>query len=230
MQGDDDQHSRLLAVQLRKDILVEEDGVEASIIRSLDPLLFHKWYLDSHHFHWARSFFKPSKDIIAIAEDAAREIQTIYNVSHFYAMHFRQGDFQDVCGVWGDVIDRLKCVYSPDQALQVLQHNFRVPRQAVVFVVPSYPLQSLGRLCQVYRCAHRELLPLFLHATEGLSAMVLAQHQFAVAMRSAHAFGNVYSSWSVELLAHMRQAGRLADVMNPREVDCPLLNRNSTSS
>ena len=190
--------------------------MEEAIVRSIDPLVFHKWYLDDVDFHWARSFFKPAKEILAAAQNAAQEIRTIHNVSYFYAMHFRQGDFRDVCGVWGDVIDGLKCLHSPDEALQALQHHFQVPKQAALYIVPPYPLQSLGRLCQYYRCTHRELLPSFLHATKGLSAMILAQHQFAVAMQSAHAFGNIYSSWSVELIAHMRQAGRLSDVMNTR--------------
>ena len=90
----------------------------------------------------------------------------------------------------------------------------QVPKQTVLFIVPPHPLESLGRLCEVYVCTHRELLPLYLKATEGLPEMIIAQHQFTLAMESAHAFGNIYSSWSVELVANMRMAGKPADMMN----------------
>ena len=66
------------------------------------------------------------------------------------------------------------------------------------------------------KCMGLQLLPHFLGATASLQSMVIAQHQFALATLAAHAFGNTYSSWSVELLAHMRMAGKPADVMNPQ--------------
>ena len=87
--------------------------------------------------------------------------------------------------------------------------------QSVLLIVPPHPLEGLGQLCMHYRCTHRELLPGFLGATEGLPPMLIAQHQFALAVLAARAFSNIYSSWSIEMLAYMRSAAKPADIMNP---------------
>ena len=89
-----------------------------------------------------------------------------------------------------------------------------MPAQTVLLIVPPHPLDGLGQLCMHYRCTHRELLPDFYEITEGLPPMVIAQHQFALAVLAARAFGNIYSSWSVEMLAYMRAAGKPADLIN----------------
>ena len=104
----------------------------------------------------------------------------------------------------------------PEVSQRAFSAPAQVPAQSVLLIVPPHPLESLGQLCVHYRCTHRELLPHFLEATASLQSMVIAQHQFALATLAAHAFGNIYSSWSVELLAYMRMAGKPADVMNPQ--------------
>ena len=236
-------------------------------------LEYHKWYLDSAHFHWARTFLQPAQTVQHRAEHAALEIETLFGVKYFYAMHYRQGDFVGACAQWQNqhAIDGLKCLISADDALRMLRDIFQVPAtkaspcplhahlcadqseehadtsdivparhviikrcqslmdiaqtdvapstqvpaQTVLLIVPPHQLEGLGQLCTHYRCTHRELLPGFNEATEGLPPMVLAQHQFALAVLAARAFGNIYSSWSIEMLAYMRSAGKPADIINP---------------
>ena len=130
------------------------------------------------------------------------------------------------CPEWENVIDGLACIIPADVALETLQTILRVPEQTLLFIVPPHPLESLGQLCTVYRCTHRELLPDYKQATEGLPPMMIAQHNFAVAMKAARAFGNIYSSWSIELIANMRMAGKPADMLNRppcHQRECPSL-------
>ena len=204
----------MLSSQLRKDILVEVRGVEPDIVKNVEPLEYHKWYLDNSQFQWARKFLQPAKHILRRAEFAASEIHALYSAKYFFAVHFRQGDFQQACPSWEGAIDNLRCMISADEAFHAIHTRFKVPEQSVLFILPPHPLESLGQLCEVYKCTHRELLPHFKHATEDLTETEVAQSQFALAMQSARAFGNIYSSYSVELIANMRLAGKPADIMN----------------
>ena len=204
------------SMQLWRDVLSDIPGIERDVVASIHPMEWHKWYLNSGHFHWARSYLRPSPRILQQAKEAASEIHALYGVSYFFALHHRQGDFASACNAWGDTaIDGMKCYVSPNETYDVLYRVYRIPERVVLLIAPPQPLHSLGKLCQSYQCVHREMLPHFMKATEGLMPMVLAQYQFALAMQSARAFGNIYSSWSVELVANMRLAGKPADVINP---------------
>lgn len=205
----DPQHTLGLATTLDAHSLPHHCGSAKPANTSLS----HR-YLENSHFQWARKFFRPAEYIRRRAELAAAEIRSVYDTQYYFAMHYRQGDFNQACPGWGDAIDGLACMIPSDVAISTLHKVLQVPEQTVLFIVPPQPEESLGQLCKVYRCTHRELLPAYKQATEGLPDMMLSQHNFAVAMESARAFGNMYSSWSVELIATMRMAGKPADMMN----------------
>ena len=199
-----------LFLQLRKEILLDIGGLQADFLKRMNHLMWHKRYLNDIHFGWARSFLRPAADIHHTAKRAAAEICFLHDVQYFYAIHLREGDLSG----WDGLIDGFNSMIVAEEALHLLKYAFQVPAQAVLFIVPPQSVNDLGELCIFYRCTHRELLPSFMKATEGMTPMAIVQNQFALATQSAWAFGNIYSSWSVELLANMRSAGKPADILN----------------
>ena len=99
------------------------------VVQGVRFLEYHKWYLNSAHFHWARTFLRPAPAVQRRAQHAALEIQTLYDVKYYYAMHHRQGDFVKACAQWQDAhtIDGLKCLVHADDALRMLRKVFKVP-------------------------------------------------------------------------------------------------------
>ena len=117
-----------MLVQLWKEALSEISTMEREIVQGVRFLEYHKWFLDSAHFHWARTFLRPAPAVHHRAEHAASEIKALFGVEYFFALHHRQGDFIGACAQWQEAhaIDGLKCLLSADDALHMLRDVFQV--------------------------------------------------------------------------------------------------------
>lgn len=126
-------------LQLWKEALSEMPIMVREIVQGVRFLEYHKWYLDSAHFHWARTFLRPAPAVHHRAERAASEIKALFGVEYFFALHYRQGDFVEMCAQWQATIDGLKCLISADDALHMLRDIFQVH----AWTTPSWALSSL---------------------------------------------------------------------------------------
>ena len=177
-----------------------------------DTLQMHKTVANSLQFAEARKWLKPA----SYFEDRAQAVVGTLlgdNEAFDAAVHLRtEGDFVHACTVWPR-IDGLRCMMNDVEIAEALQGQGVAPG-CLLYIFPSAASEAVSTLCQQYRCTHRGEVD----AAEDLLYNERALLDFSIAVHASAAYGNIYSTMSVELVATMRAEGKPAAFLNP---PCP---------
>ena len=178
--------------------------------RNQAPVQMHKTVAHSAQFAEARRWLKPAQPF----RDRAQAIVTaLLGEKRFAALHFRvEKDFIWACSLWPK-IDGLQCMMHDAEIAEALLEQ-GVAAGSMLYLFPSPAPDAVLTLCQRFSCVHRGGLD----AADDLLYNERALLDFTVAMHASAAYGNIYSTMSVELVASTMAKGRPAAFLNP---PCP---------
>lgn len=174
-------------------------------------LRMHKLVAQNRLFVEARQWLQPSEHLAR----RARQILSELNLDNtaFYAVHLRfEEDFVHACSVWSR-FDDLKCMVTAEETAQQLEGH-GVPHGSVLYLFPPQSAPAMATVCQgKYNCIARNAI------SPGVSDHNMqALLDYAIALHSTGAVGNIYSSMGVELVASIQAQGKPAWFVNP---PCP---------
>lgn len=172
-------------------------------------LLMHKVVAESKQFASARMWLRPSRPF------AKRAYQILTDLlpadKEFYAVHVRiEEDFVNACKAWSERIDGLRCMLGVQEIADELEKH-GVQQRSVLYIFPWQSFDVVSLLCRErYKCIYRDEVD----TARDLAFNEKALLDFAIARHSAGAFGNIYSTMSVELIASLRAEGKPASFLN----------------
>ena len=181
----------------------------------------HKTFDSSPEFMHYRTFLRPASKFVSASDRIIQRLRRELGIEEFFAIHVRlEKDFTDACRVW-DRIDNLKCHITEDEMVNELLNKHSVSIGAPVYVASGLPSESLPTLCSTFRCFQKTDV----WTSDALAPFgnSLALIDLTICSHASQAFGNIYSTFSVELAAAIRSVGRHAAYYNmpcPSPEDC----------
>ena len=159
-------------------------------------LLMHQIIAGSQRFAEARRWLKPSRRLARRARLIVDRL--VPRGEQFFGVHLRiEEDFVHACSVWKTRINDTRCFLQVQEIAEQLQRK-GVLKGSLLYVFPPRNLKAMSALCgHVYRCIQRESVD----PGGDLAYNEVALLDFAVVEHASGAFGNVYSTMSVELVA-----------------------------
>ena len=117
----------------------------------------------------------------------------------------------------GDQGVLVRCYVDDHLLLDFLQHQAAVPNGALVLIVSEKHSDRFPMVCGVYQCLHKSHVwspsdSLLKHAD---STLVLAYLDFLLAGKANAFYGNMFSSFSIELVAEFQDHSRKSSYYNP---------------
>ena len=179
-------------------------------------LLMHTVVAESIQFAQARHWLKPSRSIEERAHSIVKAL--VKEDQDFYGIHVRtESDFVNACSAWEPRINGLRCWLGIHEYAAELEHH-GIQQGSLLLIFPAQAPDSLSALCGAkYTCIHRDMVD----PAHGLAYNEKALLDYAMAGHAAGAFGNIYSTMSVELVANARANGKLGAFLN---TPCPKLS------
>ena len=170
----------------------------------------------SPQFAEARLWLMPSQWVAERAQKVVDDL--IIGEQSFYGVHVRtESDFAHACNVWDTRIDGLRCWLDVHEIAEELEKH-GVLQGSLLYVFPAQDLENLSALCGAkYRCLHRDMVD----PAQDLAYNEKALLDYAIVEQAAGAFGNIYSTMSVELIASAQAIAKPAAYLN---TPCPELS------
>jgi len=111
----------------------------------------------------------------------------------------------------------VRCYVDDGRLLDFLQHKAAIPSGTMVLVTSDNHLDHFPLLCGVYRCVHKMQVwsPAESDLRHANSTLVLAYLDFLLAGEARAFYGNMFSSFSGELLAEFHANNKEAQFYNP---------------
>ena len=174
-------------------------------------LLMHAIVAKNAHFADARKWLVPSR---YLARRAHHIVNELTGGEPFYSVHVRtEGDFVHACKVWDARIDSLQCFLTVGEIAEELEQ--RIPHGSLLYVFPPQSPEALHELCNNrYKCIHRDSIDPALELAYNERALL----DSAVVGHAAGAYGNIYSTMSVEVVASAWADGKPGAFLN---TPCP---------
>ncbi len=110
----------------------------------------------------------------------------------------------------------VRCFVDDELLLDYLQKVAMLPTKSLLLIASEAPLHSFPRLCESYECIHKDKIwsPADSRIKHANTTLVKAYMDYLLASNAQTFYGNRYSSFSIEMIAHFRHSGRRASFYN----------------
>ena len=186
--------------------------LKATADSMLHGLSEHKVFHQNLLFEKYRKFLTPAPRFVSTSLHIVEQIRARFGIKEFSAVHVRlEQDFIDACHVW-DRIDNLKCHIMEAELLHELKFTHGLPDKAPVYIASGLPSKSFVALCSTFVCIQKA--DVWRAGKLSSFGNSLALLDLVICSQAHQAFGNIYSTFSIELAAAMRSSGRHAAFYN----------------
>ena len=110
----------------------------------------------------------------------------------------------------------VRCYVDDELLLDFMQKVAMLPTQSLLLIASESPLHSFPRLCETYKCIHKDKIwsPAESRIKHANTTLVKAYVDYLLASNAQTFYGNRWSTFSIEMIAHFRHIGRRASFYN----------------
>ena len=111
----------------------------------------------------------------------------------------------------------LRCYVTDEHLNKYLQDIAGLSKGTVILITSQEPLDMFPMVCEAYKCIHKSEFwtPEQSNIRHANTTLVQAYMDYLLAERATAFYGNVFSSFSVDLVAAFQDRNRPADYFNP---------------
>lgn len=162
-----------------------------------------------------RLALRPAKQYEVDIMNIVTQMVVSHNTSTLPAVHVRvQPDWVASCPFWPRT-DGLQCMVDEEELVNTLQNTFHLPEGCAILVISDTTIEELPALCHHFKCISKAELWVDRSPTFLESSTTLAFVDFVLACKMELFLGNIYSTFSREVVEVLNSTGQQGVFYNP---------------